>query len=136
MDQQNQQVQPVTEAPTPPKPEPIVPPTPPAPNIQAKTNLIAILSYLSILVFIPYFTAGNDSFVRFHVNQGITLLIFEIALYVIGAIFGFMMSGFLYTIINLLQLLLLSLAIIGISNVVKNKMSPLPVIGRINILPL
>jgi len=108
----------------------------PAPNIQTNSNLIAILSYLSILVFIPYFIASNNSFIRFHVNQGIILFVLEILLYVVSIVFGFMMSGFLYMIINLLQLFLLVLAIIGVINVVKNRTDPLPVIGHINILSL
>ncbi|KKR09520.1 MAG: hypothetical protein UT35_C0003G0017 [Candidatus Yanofskybacteria bacterium GW2011_GWD1_39_16] len=106
------------------------------PNIQTNSNLIAILAYLSILVFIPYFISSNNSFVRFHVSQGITLFVFEILLYVISAIFGFMMSGLLYMFIDLLQLFLLVLAIIGVINVVKNRTNPLPIIGHINILPL
>jgi uncharacterized membrane protein len=136
MNQQDQQTCPAEETPTPLKPEPSMPSAQTTPNVQTNPNLIAILSYLSILVFIPYFIASNNSFVRFHVSQGITLFVFEILLYVVSAIFGFMMSGLLYMIIDLLQLFLLVLAIIGIINVVKNKTDPLPVIGRINILSL
>ena len=136
MDQQDQQARTAEEVSTPPKPELSMSLTQSIPNIKTNPNLIAILAYLSILVFIPYFTASNNPFVRFHVNQGITLLIFEIILYAISAIFGFMMSGLLYMFIDLLQLFLLVLAIIGVINVVKNRTNPLPIIGHINILPL
>ena len=39
------------------------------------SKLYACLSYLSILIIIPALVPGKDSFVRFHLNQGLILLI-------------------------------------------------------------
>lgn len=42
------------------------------------SKLYACLSYLSILIIIPALIPGKDSFVRFHLNQGLVLLIANI----------------------------------------------------------
>ncbi len=88
-------------------------------------NMIAILSYFGILLIIPFLVAKDDEFVKYHVKQGLVLLIAELALMVLavipvlGWIVGFF--GWIFAII---------LAIIGIINVVGGKQKELPVIGQ------
>src|SRR5947209_7437510 len=54
-------------------------PTPPLPKPQAPSaNTMAILAYLGILLLVPYLMAKNDPFVKFHLKQGLVLLILEI----------------------------------------------------------
>ena len=69
-----------------------------------------------------------SKFARFHVNQGLILLICSIVCYAIGKIPGL---AFVYWI---LSLAILILAIIGIVNVVKGQAKELPIIGKYKIL--
>lgn len=47
-------------------------------DIQNST-VMAVLSYLGLLVLIPWFAAPNSPYTRFHAKQGMTLLIVDIA---------------------------------------------------------
>lgn len=93
-----------------------------------KDTLMGVLCYLGPLVIIPYMTALDNSFVKFHVKQGIVLFGLEVILYILGSMFLF--SG-LYPIIMLLNLGTLILTIIGIVNVVGKKEMALPLIGQL-----
>ncbi|MBI5872138.1 hypothetical protein HZB88_03560 [archaeon] len=113
-----------------------------ASEIETNHTLTAILSYLGILVLIPFFiTQGKrDEFIRFHLQQGWTLFIVWIIVWVasiiLGAVLGMMglvglglalIVSFIFTI---LYLLLLVLAIIAIVNGVQGKTWKIPVIGN------
>lgn len=87
---------------------------------------MAILAYLGILIIIPLLTdARNDSFVKFHIKQGLTLLVFFAV-------------GFLINIIPILGLLIhffwflvgLIFVVIGVLNAAAGKERPLPIIGQ------
>lgn len=90
-----------------------------------KNTLMAVLSYIGILVIIPYLIAREDGFVRFHIQQGLVLLVIEIALLVIGS-----MIFLLIPLIQIINLALLVLAIIGIINAIKGREKPLPFVGQ------
>jgi uncharacterized membrane protein len=90
----------------------------------ANRTLMAVLAYLGILVIIPFLMAKEDGFVRFHIRQGIVLVIIEIAIWVLGS-----MSWQLWPLLQLVNLGVLVLAIIGIVNVVNNKEAELPLVG-------
>jgi uncharacterized membrane protein len=96
------------------------------PEIQNDT-LMGVLCYLGPLVIIPYMTALDNPFVKFHVKQGIVLFGLEVVIYILGSMFLF--SG-LYPIIMLLNLGTLILTIIGIVNVVGKKEVALPLVGQ------
>lgn len=91
---------------------------------EGSANIIAILCYFGILVVIPAIVAKEDPFVKFHVKQGLVLLIVGIILSVvsvvpvIGWIIGFI--GWIACVI---------LAIIGIINVAQGEKKKLPIIG-------
>lgn len=93
----------------------------------AQNNVImAVLAYLGILIIVPFLTdAKNDPFVKFHLKQGLVLLIFEVITWFIDSI---PMLGYLVGWI--LGLATLVLVIIGIVNAVQNKEQELPVIGQ------
>lgn len=91
-------------------------------------KLMAILSYLSILVFIPLFTAKDSKFVRFHVNQGLILLICGVVIFFIGRIPGVSALAWL------LSVAVAVLAIIGILNAAKGEAKELPLIGKFKII--
>lgn len=87
---------------------------------------MAVLCYLGILVLIPLLTdAKNDSFVKFHIKQGLTLLIFDIIISVVMVIpfIGWIVGavGWIFVVI---------LFIMGIINAVGGVEKPLPIIGQ------
>ena len=107
--------------------------------MQKRDRIMNILCYLGFLWLIPYFKARNRENVRFHVSQGLTLLVIEvivavlkkvlIALIPIGLLQGIL--GFVFTIA---EALLIVLMVVGILNVVNEREKPLPVIGYIKLL--
>ncbi len=95
-------------------------------NAGQKNTLMALLCYLGILVVIPLLTdAKSDPFVKFHIKQGLVLLITEVILMFIGMVpfIGWMLYP-------LLALACLVLAIIGIVNAVSGEEKALPIIGQ------
>ncbi len=103
-------------------------------------KVLSVFAYLGILVLIPIFGASESPFARFHANQGLVLLIAEIAYGILNAvvsgisvallgILGMLVSA----ILNILNLAFLALIIIGIINVINGKAKQLPVIGGITL---
>lgn len=82
----------------------------------------------------------NDKVVRFHVNQGIVLFIFDIigsiAVGILSAIFVFIpVISFLGVVIaSLFGILCFILMIIGIVNAANKSEKPLPIIGKFQVL--
>lgn len=105
-----------------------------------QNKVLAVFSYLALLVLIPIFAAKDSKFARFHANQGLVLLIVEIALSVVMQILTWIIlaiSWRLYFIISILWLLwipLWILSILGIVNVLNGRAKQLPVIGHFRIL--
>ena len=95
---------------------------------------MAFLAYWSILVLIPLFVAKDKSpFVKYHVNQGLVLLIAEIGISIIAIVLGALL--FLVSLlVSLLELGLLALSIIGMINAYNGKAKELPFLGSIQIL--
>src|SRR3989344_1189961 len=84
---------------------------------------IALFSYMGILILIPFAVAGGNSFIKFHLRQGLILFIAGIVSYIIRFLVPFGNWGYL------INLVLFAFAIIGIINVLKGEMKPLPLIG-------
>ena len=109
-------------------------------NDQSNTILFSILSYIGILWLIPLLVEKNDKVVRFHVNQGIVLFIFDIigsiAVGILSAIFVFIpVISFLGVVIaSLFGILCFVLMIIGIVNAANKSEKPLPNICKFKIL--
>lgn len=94
--------------------------------------LYSVLGYFGILVLVPILAGKDSEFCKFHANQGLILLIGEIAASVLSALGGVI---FLFGLIaGLLSLVCLVFAIIGIIGAAKHEMNPLPVIGGIRLL--
>ena len=89
--------------------------------------IMGILAYIGFLVLIPFFVSKNDPTVKFHVKQGLVLLVIEVVVWVVGMMFW---SYFLYALLQLLNLVVLILSIIGIVNVVQGKEKMLPLVGQ------
>ena len=105
---------------------------------------VSILAYWSILFFVPLVAYKDSKFARFHAGQGLTLLLFSIAYWIaaviVSAIFTAISVGLGVAIASLLYLaglvIIVILVIMGIVNVCKGLMKPLPIIGNINIIKL
>ena len=94
-------------------------------NTPNNNKLMGILAYLGPLVIISYVVAKDDPFVKFHIKQGLVLLVIEAIVWILGM--------FVYTLWPLIQIVNLAtiiLTIIGIINVVGGKEKELPVVGK------
>lgn len=109
-----------------PPPAPMQAPTPNQGDAHSNETLMGILSYLGILIIIPLVTeARHNPFVKFHIKQGLVLLIAEIILSFFTRIPGL---GLIFApILGIASLIML---IIGIMNVLNKKMKELPLIGH------
>ncbi|QQR64585.1 hypothetical protein IPH92_03420 [Candidatus Kaiserbacteria bacterium] len=97
----------------------------PAEVPQDNTVLMSVLAYIGILVLIPYFTAKENPVVKFHIKQGLVLVVIEVALWVAGS-----MLYMLAPVLMLANLATLVLSIIGIVNVLNKKQVELPLVGQ------
>jgi len=95
----------------------------------SSNKIMAALSYLGIFVLIPLLAAKDSKYARFHVNQGLILLICAVVSFAVSKIPGL---AFIAWILNLAILIL---AVIGIINAVKGQAKELPYIGKYKILP-
>ncbi|MEI6490516.1 MAG: hypothetical protein WCO16_02000 [bacterium] len=95
------------------------------PSDSDQSLFMGLLCYLNILVIIPLLTSKKNPFVKFHIKQGLVLVICEAVLWVAMKMFWPLMP-----IIGLLQLVIFVLAVIGIVNVVQKKQKELPIVGK------
>lgn len=107
---------------------PAVPEAPKQAEIpQDNTVLMSVLAYIGILVLVPYFTAKENPVVKFHIRQGLVLLVIEGVVFIGGEI---MWSFILNPIFALINIGALVLSIIGIVNVLNKKQVELPLVGQ------
>lgn len=89
------------------------------------TTLMGVLAYIGILVIIPYLMAKDDPVVKFHIKQGLVLVVIELIMWVAVS-----MVYILAPIAMLVNLATLVLSIIGIINVVQGNQKELPFVGQ------
>lgn len=103
-------------------------------------KVMAVLSYIGILVLIPIFAAKESPFARFHANQGLILflceIIFAAANMILSVIFAFLGPlALLWTLVAaLVNIAFLVLLILGIVNAAQGMAKELPLIGKFRIL--
>ena len=90
-----------------------------------KSLFMGILSYLGILIIIPFLFSKDNPFVNYHIKQGAVLFVIEAVLWAISGMFRFLMP-----LIGIIQLALFVLVVIGIVNVVQKREKELPFIGK------
>ena len=113
---------------------------------------LALLSYIGIFAFIPYFIHTDSKFVKYHAKEGINLLILDGIYVLLDGILGFIKVReivvdygdlvatrmvtplFISLPIAIIGLVLTILSIIGIVNVCKGKAKELPLINKIKII--
>lgn len=93
-----------------------------------KNKFMAILCYLGILIVVPFLVAKESKFVKFHINQGLCLIVFAIVLAIVGC---FPLIGWLVEMVGGIVCLILML--MGILNVVRGEAKELPLIGKFSI---
>ncbi len=92
-------------------------------------KVLSVLSYIGILFIIPLI-ASKDSYVRYHVNQGIVYFIVGIIAGIVSGVLAFI--PYVGAIISaIISIALFVLFIIGIVNAAKGEEKPLPVIGNL-----
>lgn len=97
-------------------------------QIGIKSRAWAILNYLNILILIPLIWKQDDQFVRFHSKQGIVLMFIGIILEIIEGIVAQIEAwAFGRIVVSVLGIYI----IIGITNCIRGRRTPLPLIGRI-----
>lgn len=106
-----------------------------------QNKVFGILAYLGLLVLVPIFAAQDSQYAKFHANQGLMLLIFEVAAYIMIGIFRFALffipfSGIIISSLLGFCIFCISLAftILGIINACSGEPKKLPIIGEITIL--
>jgi len=90
-----------------------------------KNTLMGIFSYIGPLIIVSYLTAKDDPFVKFHIKQGLVLIVIEVAVWVLGVLFFP-----LFMLLRLINLFVLILAIVGIVNASQGKEKELPLVGN------
>ena len=90
-----------------------------------KKTLMAVLAYISILILIPFLTAKDDPFVKFHIKQGAVLFVLNIIVIVVG-----MLMFTLKPILGILNIGISVLAIFGIVNAIQGKEEEVPLVGQ------
>ncbi len=93
--------------------------------MQQKNTLMGVLAYLGPLVIVSYIAAKDDPFVKYHIKQGLVLLIAEAVVWLLGSFFW--QLWVIYEIINLACVIL---SIVGIINVVQGHEKELPLVGQ------
>ena len=94
------------------------------PTAQQRNTLMGVLAYLSILIIIPILVAKDEPFVKFHIKQGLILVVVELAVWVIG-----MFMWQLWLFLQIVNLATLVLAVVGIVNVAQGREKELPLVG-------
>lgn len=95
-------------------------------QITSEHSMLAMLSYLSMLVVVPLISGQKDKFVRYHAKQGFVLLVFEFITVVVAVIIPFL-GAFVATLAWFIWLIL---SLVGLWNVLRHKQAPLPIIGK------
>jgi len=97
-------------------------------------RIMAILSYLTFLVLVPFFAAKKSKFARFHTNQGIVLIATFVILELAAGLLALISGGFLSFLFPVLSIVYLVYIILGIVNAANGKAKELPLIGNFKIL--
>lgn len=102
----------------------------------------AWLSYYGIWILIPFIFRRDNPFVRYHINQGIALFLFNlIAGVALSAVTGLLnlinpgMSLFFFLpLLIVYYVFYITCVVLGVVRVARGQAKPLPVIGGIQIL--
>ena len=107
----------------------------------AHNKALAMQSYLGILVLFPIFGGKHSPYARFHANQGLLLIIANVAYGITEAlIIAFfnlihpILGAVMGALLSLGALVFTAAAVLGIINAVRGKASTLPFIGKFKLI--
>lgn len=110
-----------------------VPPVPPAPNFGSSQNRgMAVIAYFGPLIVIPFLSgAKSDPYVRFHLGQGLALILASLGYWIASVILSFVpiVGFFLIFITMAVNLGIFVLFVMGVINAASGKTQELPLIG-------
>ena len=102
-----------------------------------KSNTVmAVLSYLGILCFIPLIARRNSPYTKFHTNQGLVLFILSLVTGVLIRISPYvpLVGSIFELVVSVIDIALLLYMIAGIVNAIKGRAKELPLICKIKII--
>jgi uncharacterized membrane protein len=86
---------------------------------------LALLSYIGPLIIVPFLVDKDDPFVKFHIKQGLLLVIGEVAAWMLA-----MMFWPLFPLAQIANIFFLVLAVVGIIRTTRGETKQLPLIGH------
>ena len=94
---------------------------------------MSVLSYLSVLALIPYFTEKNNPYVKFHAKQGMNIFIYEA---ILSALDGFLtpFTGLFGFVAYLGLVAFAILSIIGLVFALTGEAKEVPFLSKIAII--
>ncbi len=91
-------------------------------------NVIAALSYVFVLCFVPLLLAKDSAYVQFHAKQGLVLFIVEVFVMILASILVFIpIIGWLANII--MYLFVIIMAVMGFLQALQGKKWVMPLLG-------
>lgn len=101
-----------------------------------KNRFLSLLSYIGILIVFPFFMAKGSKFARFNMNQGLTLLLAEAAVFIVKKLLGGIpVLGLIIRVVcGLAGIVLFLLAVLGIYNCVNGRAKELPFVRKFSLL--
>ncbi len=112
-----------------------------------KNKVISVFSYLSLLIIIPLFVAPDSKYARFHIIQGINLLILNVIYAIISCLLNLTIEPnyvlgvstspipiFIVFINFILGIFIVILSVVGVFNAATGKIKELPFIGKIKLI--
>lgn len=101
-----------------------------------KNKILSLFAYLSILLLIPYFLAKDSKFARFHIKQGVVLLIAGLVVYLLDLVLGGipLVGAIVGIVCAVAWIAIVVLCIMGIYYAVTGKAKELPIINKVNLL--
>jgi uncharacterized membrane protein len=89
-------------------------------------KVMSVLAYIGILVIIPLLASKDKPNVKFHIKQGLVLVVISAIVWILG--YWIMLP--IWPLLKVLDLGILILSIIGIINAIQNKQKNLPLVGQ------
>ena len=102
-------------------------------------KIFGIVAYVPFLWLVTLFGAKESPFAQYHANQGLSLCVLEIALWIVLTVINHLLAfvaflSFVSVVLGLVWLGVIALLIIGIINAAAGKCVPLPLIGGFKLL--
>ncbi|MBF0246968.1 MAG: hypothetical protein HQL36_02685 [Alphaproteobacteria bacterium] len=94
-----------------------------------RSTLLAAMSYMGILCFVPLLTNKDDEFVHFHAKQGLVIWIWSIL-----AIFALHVPGLGKWFFSMSAMFVVAFSVIGVIAVLLRKAWKLPLVHTIAVL--